>query len=413
MIGRVVIENYKSIESLSLDLGRVTVLIGANGSGKSNILEAIALCSAAAAGKLDSEFLFARGIRVSDDTKHMRSAFDMTKSLLPIKLSSEIRSSDSVRSFECEISESTIPEFGDWQNKSKSIIDAMEPLRGFANSKDSGEIILNVISFLVAIDKQSLEETVRNTGLPESMLNSMKESIEYEKSTIQEATKEGLISFLLYSPENSALRRFEDEGQIQPLGIRGEGLFKLLTVLARPENADRLAEIQERLQLLDWFGEFQVGGNIALGERNLRIRDQYLDGDLAYFTQRSANEGFLFLLFYFTLFVAKETPRFFAVDNIDASLNPKLCAELLRQLCELAAKYDKQVILTTHNPAILDGLNLRDENQRLYVVERDLEGRTQARRVEPRGDGENGDGRKVRLSEAFLRGYIGGLPLNF
>ena len=49
MIGRIVIENYKSIESLTLDLGRVTVLVGANGSGKSNILEAIALCSAAAA----------------------------------------------------------------------------------------------------------------------------------------------------------------------------------------------------------------------------------------------------------------------------------------------------------------------------------------------------------------------------
>ena len=55
MIGRIAIENYKSIESLTLDLGRVTVLIDANGSGKSNILEAIVLCSAAAT-KLDNEF---------------------------------------------------------------------------------------------------------------------------------------------------------------------------------------------------------------------------------------------------------------------------------------------------------------------------------------------------------------------
>ena len=41
MIRKVRIENYKSIPSLTLDLGRLTVLIGANGSGKSNILEAI------------------------------------------------------------------------------------------------------------------------------------------------------------------------------------------------------------------------------------------------------------------------------------------------------------------------------------------------------------------------------------
>ncbi len=47
MIRQVVIENYKPIPEMTLDLGRVTVLIGANGSGKSNILEAIALASAA------------------------------------------------------------------------------------------------------------------------------------------------------------------------------------------------------------------------------------------------------------------------------------------------------------------------------------------------------------------------------
>lgn len=40
---RVAIRNYKSIEDLELELGRVTVLIGPPAAGKSNILEAIAL----------------------------------------------------------------------------------------------------------------------------------------------------------------------------------------------------------------------------------------------------------------------------------------------------------------------------------------------------------------------------------
>src|SRR5580658_4933814 len=74
MIRKVRVENYKSVPDLTLDLGRVTVLIGANGSGKSNILEAIALASAAAQDKLDNEFLIARGIRVTE-TRFMRSAF--------------------------------------------------------------------------------------------------------------------------------------------------------------------------------------------------------------------------------------------------------------------------------------------------------------------------------------------------
>lgn len=394
MIGRIVIENYKSIENLSLDLGRVTVLIGANGSGKSNILEAVALCSAAAANKLDNEFLFSRGIRVSDDPRHMRPAFNQ-KQKKQIVVSGKDWLNESHFKF---LLTHDFPNLS-WQAQDLQWLDLYEQ---------------HYLEVLRERRKITYEERNSDEFIGRSMSKELAEGFLKTAQAFRNRYIDiGLTSFLLYSPENTPLRRFEEEGQIQPLGIRGEGLFKLLTVLARDENRDRLNDIQERLGLLDWFGDFQIGGNVAMGERTLKIRDQYLDGDLAYFTQRSANEGFLFLLFYFTLFVARETPRFFAIDNIDASLNPKLCAELLRQLTELAEKYDKQVILTTHNPAVLDGLNLRDENQKLYVVERDLEGRTQARRIEPRDpSGKDGE-RNVRLSEAFLRGYIGGLPGNF
>ena len=47
MITKVQIENFKSIEKLSLPLGRVNVLIGENGCGKTNILEGIAMAAAA------------------------------------------------------------------------------------------------------------------------------------------------------------------------------------------------------------------------------------------------------------------------------------------------------------------------------------------------------------------------------
>ncbi len=52
--------SIKSVKYLKLKLGRVNVLIGENGCGKTNILEAVALASAAAEGKLDNEFLMNR-----------------------------------------------------------------------------------------------------------------------------------------------------------------------------------------------------------------------------------------------------------------------------------------------------------------------------------------------------------------
>jgi hypothetical protein len=83
----------------------------------------------------------------------------------------------------------------------------------------------------------------------------------------------------------------------------------------------------------------------------------------------------------------------------------------MRRLVALAKKYDKQVLITTHNPAVLDGLDLNDDEQRLFVVYRNSEGHTKVRRATP--PQPLGDEPPVKLSEAFLRGILGGLPQNF
>lgn len=49
-----------------------------------------------------------------------------------------------------------------------------------------------------------------------------------------------LNEFIIYSPENQRLRVCEKVGQIQPLGINGEGLFKLINVLSADQNKDKL-----------------------------------------------------------------------------------------------------------------------------------------------------------------------------
>lgn len=221
-----------------------------------------------------------------------------------------------------------------------------------------------------------------------------------------------LKNFLIFSPENSSLRIFKEEGQIQPLGIHGEGLLKLLTVLNAEKNQEKIQEIKEKMQLIDWFKDFSIPDELSLNQKTLKIADRYLiSRKQKYFDQNSSNEGFLFLLFYFCLFISDNTPKFFAVDNIDVSLNPRLGRRLVQELVQLAKKYERQVIFTTHNPAILDGLDLEDDEQRLFVISRNQLGYTKARRIlSPKPlDGQE----PVRLSEAFLRGYIGGLPKNF
>ena len=74
MIERIHIKNFKSIYDLDINVGRINLFIGENGSGKSNLLEALVFVSASQSNKLDNEFLVLRGIRVTEPVL-MRSAF--------------------------------------------------------------------------------------------------------------------------------------------------------------------------------------------------------------------------------------------------------------------------------------------------------------------------------------------------
>lgn len=63
MITKFRVESFKSLESLEVELGQVNVFVGANGSGKSNLLEAVGVLSAASFGRVDDESLLRRGVR--------------------------------------------------------------------------------------------------------------------------------------------------------------------------------------------------------------------------------------------------------------------------------------------------------------------------------------------------------------
>ena len=75
MIDKIRIRNYKSIVDLTLELGRFNVIIGTNGCGKSNILEAITMASAASQNKLDNANLQYRNIRTTEP-QFMVNAFE-------------------------------------------------------------------------------------------------------------------------------------------------------------------------------------------------------------------------------------------------------------------------------------------------------------------------------------------------
>lgn len=415
MIRAVEIENFKSIERLRLELGRVTVLIGENGCGKSNILEGVGLAGAASRGLVEPEFLASRGIRVAEPAA-MRALFPRDEAVGPQRLRVE---GEGGQAWAWTVT---------WTEGDPARVELRGDADGIDLDQRQHEALVQATAdqlLRLARDQAPAGGASRDVGAAFLQLARGAESGEAARDWVEQIARVAarrtvlelrrsaswapLADFTIFTPENSALRTFEAEGQIRPVGVHGEGLFHHLKELSRT-RPEILAQISERLSVLDWFEGFQIPADLAPFERTLAIRDRYLvDGRL--FDQRSANEGFLYLLLYFTLLLSPTAPRIFAIDNVEASLNPKLCAELVRQMVALAREGDRQIILTTHSPAVLDGLDLSDEEQVLYAVERRSRGDTRIRRVNaPRPlEGEP----PVPLSEAFMRGYIGGLPRNF
>jgi AAA15 family ATPase/GTPase len=350
MIKEIKIENFKSIASLNLELGRLNVFIGANGSGKSNILEAISVGQATLENKLDGEFLFARGVRVLDDS-YTASMFELNNDK-PIVITFKNEEQTTVEIYK-----------GGWE----------------------------------------IREPFDTTDQP---IETIQDKNRIKSGKFNRANKPQ--PFLIYAPENTYLRNFVEEGQMKPLGVRGEGLFNHLIKIFKEKPA-YFDKINEYLKVLDWFEGVEIPQNLIFTERRLDFKDSNLAVD--YIDQRSVNEGALYLLFYFTIFMSDKTPKFFAIDNIDNAMNPKLGSKLIKILTKLAKEHDKQTILTTHNPSVLDGLDLKDDEQRLFVIYRNADGHTKTRRITSK-EVPNGI-ESVRLSEAFIRGYIGGLPKNF
>jgi hypothetical protein len=112
------------------------------------------------------------------------------------------------------------------------------------------------------------------------------------------------------------------------------------------------------------------------------------------------------------LAVHPKAPLFRAVDNADHWLNPGLAKAVVKNFADwvLSSPHDRQILMTSHNPAVLDGLPLQDDRVRPFTVHRDNHGKTIVERavvdkrlVEMASQGWT-------LSRLWMNKLIGGMP---
>jgi predicted ATPase len=390
---KMTVRGYKSIVEDEIDLGRFNVFIGANGSGKSNVLEILALAGAGRSNDLSFDGLYSRGVRMARPNLILSSFKEGTsKSSIDIVLEYEDKAGLK------QVSNSFIP---------------TNPGDIYTKWVDLGEEEL-IPEVLLKYFKEITEKIpgISGNDLLTEANKLLKERGHQERSFFDEI----LYEYSVFDLNTKSLRGITPaESKRTPLGLNGEGLDLLIATFTKKERS----YLEKAKLFFDWLEDIVTDNDDKLKLAGLKpgrsistlyFTDHFMQKQNNTFSAENSNEGVLHVLFYLSLFISNKTPRLFAIDNIETALNPRLCQALVVELAELSRKYEKQVLITTHNPAVLDGLNLLDDDQRLFEVYRNDEGHTKTRRIKFKTDLSD---KTYKLSEMWMKGLLGAVPENF
>lgn len=253
-----------------------------------------------------------------------------------------------------------------------------------------------------------------------------------------------LSDYAIFSPHTPMLRGAADPQQRVPIGLNGgrlaEAVRDLKALYARNEGTYPL---DEYVDLLDWVETMGVDAespkpttlspSVPSPALTVGFVDRFMHRRRNRVTAYDASEGALYVLFLATLALHPEAPPIFAIDNFDQALNPRLARRVTQVLTEHLTtaphedlpsgtwargrplgpektRHARQVLLTSHSPQVLDGLDISRDDVRLFAVDRDPQGATYVRRIQVSEKILNEARDGTTLSRLWVMGRLGGVP---
>ena len=394
MLENLSVRTFKSLDEVTVNLGRVNVFIGANGSGKSNLLEALGILSAAADGKVDDQALLAHGVRPGLPALYKSSFPALPDRRISPHLHFGARSGQA--RYEVSLHNPLTDPAPAWRFKTELWED------------DNDRLV------------ERLPVKASNTN-PERGLAALK-AVEAPVGAALDLLRL-LQGYVIFSPTTAVLRGVAPETQPrQPVGLSGGNLPRAILHLLKQRKRDELSQriCREVLKLVDWAKSFgwtssdrlPLSPATSASKDVIRFRDRFMRKDRNILSGYDASEGALYALFLAVVSGHEASPALCAVDNADHGLNPRLARSLMECLCRwyLDSSGPRQILLTTHNPLVLDGLPLQDDRVRLFTVSRTSSGRTAVCRVVVDDRLLERAEQGWSLSRLWVMGHLGGVP---
>ncbi len=357
MITRLTIQHYRSIENADLSLGNINVLVGVNGAGKSNILDAITFIRDGLRDGLDqaiTERQAIQSIRQWSPTK----PYNMTLSI-EVKNTPKLHGSFSFtlgpKGAEYEIRR----EEGNWYDERTYRARDGRTTTGYRD-----QTYISDYHFVRDVNGSVLITNKHDGETREEQLEDLDDFfIRSRFSYMFDGLRSQLLDFGIYSIFPNTLRQPEKQSRDVYLKSHGENLASILRKMRRKRRVDEIGEIIGSLK------------KVLPGLRNITVQSiaglltpQFLISDSAdarphYFHVNQMSDGTLRILGLLVALYQTPKPSVIGLEEPELTVHPGILTLLAESIHEVSE--DAQIIVTTHSPNLIESFG----PEKIIVVE--------------------------------------------
>jgi predicted ATPase len=357
MIKELSLKNWKSFDSTTLYIDPLSVLIGANASGKSNILDAFLFLYRVSWGKQilssvngDSELSPIRGgldwiVRKGETKCELQILVGSDDVDINYKYTLGLIKINGSRFELCEERLESI------RNKAKSENDIK--ILYYTNEKTIDST--NLPAYFSTINQNSKRIDMNRSFTILSQIETMGIRIEVKEAGIKVLNE--LRNIFLLDPIPNHMRTFSKlSDRLQPDAANIAGLLAALPEDKKEDVEKILTEYVTHLPEKDILKIWSETVGRFKTDAMLYCREQWSKNESLDIDARGMSDGTLRFLAIITALLTVKEQSLLIIEEIDNGLHPSRANKLVSMLWDLGAKRKVDILCTTHNPALLDAL---------------------------------------------------------
>ncbi|MEK7990690.1 MAG: AAA family ATPase [Thiotrichaceae bacterium] len=370
MIKEIRLQHWKSFEDATLYIDPLTVLIGSNASGKSNALDALVFLQRISLNNLDTQTALGGneiiepirgGINWAVMKSHNQFQISVTQIFenLEFKLSDQ-KTLEITNTFYIYLQDAPTM-LGDhyswvsnykikdeWQKKTQSLIISLENKDCFS-SLDYVNLYSKIIEYR---NSNSLKKIDNNILHDFELLSKLLVENDGDSLSFKELQK-----FFIFNPIPSKMRHYSRfSRKLLPDASNLAGFLAALSEQHKTEIEQALSKYLNHLPEKDirkvWAEPVGRLGSDAM----LYCEEEWIEGKTQIIDAHSMSDGTLRFLAILTALLTRPEGSLLVIEEIDNGLHPSRMKLLIQAMREIGSQRKIDILVTTHNPALLDGL---------------------------------------------------------